>query len=102
MTCLGPKDITASDDPLEITLAKDDFTMNSKIHISIIVVRKRNRVATPMIQIDGLDSSEQAKQTVFTKFDEEGRLCVAFHAQHDEWLEEQAISYSHRISDRWS
>ena len=48
--------------------------MNSKVHISIIAVGKGGRFASPLIQIDGLDPTEQAKQTVFTWFDEQKRL----------------------------
>ena len=48
--------------------------MNSRLHISIIAVGKGNRFAAPLIQIDGLDKDEETKQTVFTWFDEDGRL----------------------------
>ena len=98
----GAKDITASDAPLKVKVGGDDFTMNSKVHISIIAVGKGNKFALPMIQIDGLDPVEQAKQTVFTWFDEKKRLCVAFHSAHDEWLEEQAISYYQRSCEQSS
>ena len=97
----GAKDITSSDAPVKISLNRDDFTMNSKIHISIIAVGKGNRFGSPIIQIDGIDGSEETKQTVFTWFDDEGRLCVAFHAEHDKWLEEQAMSYYQKNADRF-
>ena len=89
----GAKDITASDEPISIRIGKDDLTMNSQVHISIIDVGKGNRLLKPLIQIDGLDATGQGKQTVFTDFDEEGRLRVLFHAAHDEWQLEQADSY---------
>ena len=89
----GAKDITASDEPISIRLSKGDLTMNSRIHISIIDVGRGNMLLKPMVQIDGLDSTGQGKQTVFTDFDDEGRLRVYFQAAHDEWLLEQATSY---------
>ena len=98
----GAKDITASDTPVTVTLSQDDFTMNSKVHVSIIVVGKEGRYMSPIIQIDGLDPEGQENPTVFTDFDEEGKLRVLFHAQHDEWLEEQALSLYQRHSDSWS
>ena len=98
----GAKDITASDAPVTVTLSRDDFTMNSKVHISIIVVGKEGSYMSPMIQIDGLDPDGQENPTVFTDFDEEGRLQVLFHAQHDDWLEEQALSLYQHHSDIWS
>ena len=76
-----------------IRVGKDDLTMNSQVHISIIDVGKGNRLLKPLIQIDGLDATGQGKQTVFTDFDDEGRLRVFFHAAHDEWQLEQADSY---------
>ena len=94
-------DITASDAPIEISLDRDNFTMNSKVHVSIIVVGKGNKFMSPMIQIDGLDPAERAKQTVLTWFSDDGRLCVAFHAAHDNWLREQAVSYYRRYADKW-
>ena len=88
----GAKDITASDAPVTVTLG-DDFTMNSKVHVSVIAVGKGDQYMSPMIQVDGLDPTGEERQTVFTDFDEEGRLRVAFHAEHDDWLEDQAVSY---------
>ena len=87
------KDITASDTPSTATLGGSELTMNSKVHISIIEVGKGNRFLRPMIQIDGLDPREETRQTVFTWINEERRLCVAFHSEHDEWLKEQARNY---------
>lgn len=98
----GAKDITASDLPVSVTIGKDDFTMNSRAHISIIAVGKGNTYLSPLIQIDGLDPTEQARQTVFSDFDEEGRLRVFFHAEHDEWLRNQAISYFETQAHNWS
>ena len=89
----GAKDITASDDPMSVSFDRDELTMNSQIHISIIAVGKGDRFLQPMVQIDGLDPAGEPRQTVFTRFDDEGRLCVLFHAEHDEWLIEQAIAY---------
>ena len=97
----GAKDITASDDPVTVTLNRDVFTMNSNLHISIVAVGKDNRFGSPMIQVDGLDPKGQVKQTVFTWFNDEGRLCVAFHAEHDKWLQEQAMSYYERNAHDW-
>ena len=97
----GAKDITAPDTPVKVSVGHD-FTMDSKVHISIIAIGKGDRFASPIIQIDGLDRAEQAKQTVFTRFDEKGRLCVAFHAEHDQWLEQQATAYYQRHADSWS
>lgn len=98
----GAKDITSSDDPVTVTLGKGDLTMNSRVHMSIIAVRRGNKYLLPLIQIDGLDPTEQSRQTVFTDFDEEGRLRVFFNAEHDKWLEEQAISYFRRYAHKWS
>ena len=97
----GAKDITSSDAPVKISFSRDDFTMNSKIHISIIAVGKGNQFGIPMIQIDGIDGSGETKQTVFTWFDDEGRLCVFFHGEHERWLEEQAMSYYQKNADRF-
>ena len=98
----GAKDITASDAPSTLALNMQDFTMNSKIHISMIAVGKGGRYASPLIQIDGLDPAGQTKQLAFTDFDEEGRLRVFFHAEHDRWLEEQAMSYYQSHAGSWS
>ena len=100
----GAKDITASDEPVRVRFARGDLTMNSQIHMSIIAVGKGNRFLAPLIQIDGLDPAEQGHQTAYTQFDEDGRLLVLFHAEHDEWLEGRATSYykrnAHRLSSR--
>ena len=98
----GAKDITASDEPSQFEVGGRDFTMNSSVHISIIAVGKGGRFASPLIQIDGLDPAEQAKQTVFTWFNEDRRLCVAFNAAHDEWLTGEAKTYFERFADKWS
>ena len=97
----GAKDITSSDAPVKISLSKDDFTMNSKIHISIIAVGKGSRFGSPIVQIDGIDGAEETKQTVFTRFDDKGRLWVACHAENDKWLEEQAMSYYQKHADKF-
>ena len=89
----GAKDITASDEPMSVTFDKDDLTMNSHVHVSILAVGRGSRFLEPMIQVDGLDPVGNGRQTVFTDFDEEGRLQVLFHSEHDDWLEEQAMSY---------
>ena len=98
----GAKDITASDAPSTVSLKMEEFTMNSKIHISMIAVGKGGRFASPLIQIDGLDPAGQTRQLAFTDFDEEGRLRVFFHAEHDQWLEEQAMSYYQSHASSWS
>ena len=97
----GAKDITASDAPLQVSIRSSELTMNSKVHISIIAVGKADRFLAPIIQIDGLDDKEETKQTVFTWFDEDGRLAVAFHAEHERWLEEQALSYYQQHAERF-
>ncbi|GEM_PF-4328064 len=98
----GAKDITASDEPSQFEVGGPDFTMNSRVHVSIIAVGKEGRFAPPLIQIDGLGSAKQAKQTVFTWFDEDRRLCVAFNKAHDEWLTAEAKAYFDRFADKWS
>ena len=87
------KDITASDAPVSLRVGGKDFTMDSTAHVTILTVGVRNRYLAPIIQIDGLNPQSRAKPTVFTDFDEEGHLRVAFHAKHDAWLTEQATSY---------
>ena len=77
------KDITASDAPVSLRVGGKDFTMDSTAHITILTVGVGNRYLAPIIQIDGLDPKGRATPTVFTDFDEEGRLCVAFQAKHD-------------------
>ena len=98
---LGGTDLTSSRARTTITLNRDEFTMNSKYHISIIAVGKGNRFGQPLVQVDGADPDELTKQTVFTWFDDEGRLSVAFHADHDKWLEEQAMSFYSKHQDSW-
>ena len=99
----GAKDVTASDAPKKVYLDNGGLSMNWKVHISIIAVSKGNKIASsPLIQIDGLDPAEKTKQTVFTSIDEEGRLRIAFHAEHDIWLTEQAMSFYQRNADSFS
>ena len=86
------KDITASD-TRKVTINKDEFSMNSNLHISIIAVGKGNRYLAPLIQIEGLDPTKKAKQAVITNFDEKGRLWVGFELEYDEWLTELAMSH---------
>ena len=97
----GAKDITASDDPISITFRSGELTMNSRVHVSIIAVGHGNRLLHPIIQIDGLDPAEDGRQTVFTDFDDDGRLRVMFHSQHDEWLTEQVKSYYESHARHW-
>lgn len=92
----GAKDITADNAPVQITFEGGQLDMNSKIHISIIAVGKGEKMLSPIIQIDGLEDTAETKQTVFTRFEEDGRLAIAFESQHDEWLEEQAMDYYQR------
>ena len=89
----GAKDITASNYSVDVTFDRDELTMNSQVHVSILAVGRGNRFLQPIIQVDGLDPVGKGRQTVFTDFDEEGRLQVLFHSEHDDWLEEQAMSY---------
>ena len=53
----GAKDITSSDEPVSAVVGKN-LTMNSRVHMSIIAVGRGNRYSLPLIQIDGLDSTE--------------------------------------------
>ena len=96
----GAKDITSSDEPISVTIG--DLAMNSKVNMSIIGVGKGNRYVLPLIQIDGVDPTDEGRQTVFMDFDDEGRLQVFFNAEHDKWLEEQATSYFAKYAHRWS
>ena len=91
MAFFGAKDITASEVPVYIPLTKDEFTMNSKFHISIVAVRKGDRFAPPVVQIEGIIADDQSNPTVFTWFDEQGRLCTWFNSEHEKWLREQAM-----------
>ena len=97
----GARDITAVGGPWRDEIHADELTMNSQIHVSIIVVHKGNTSLPPLIQIDGLDPSGSGRQTVFTDFDDEGRLRVFFHVEHDNWVEEQVKEYygenAHRL-----
>ena len=98
----GAKDITAPDSPTFVRLGKGDLTMNSKVHISIILVGKESRYLPPMIMIEGLDPTGQVPRTVSTWFDDEGRLCVWFRADLDEWLKAEAMSYYESRAHKWS
>ena len=73
---LPPPDGTLRSRIRSPALNPDTFTMNSKLNISIIAVGQAGIVGTPMVQIDGLGPEEDARQTAFTSFDGEGRLCV--------------------------
>ena len=88
----GAKDITASNAPVTVTVAQGDFTMNSKVHISVIAVGRGERYMSPMIQVDGLDPKGEPHQTVFTDFDDDGRLTVFCRSDYDACLKEQAMS----------
>ncbi|MCY3554965.1 MAG: hypothetical protein OXH56_06535 [Gemmatimonadetes bacterium] len=96
----GAKDITSNDDSLMIAVNEDDFSMNSKLHISIIAVCKANQYLAPIVQIDGTDGQEKTMQTVITRFDDDGSLCVGFHVEHDKWIEEQVMSYYEKNKNR--
>ena len=96
----GAKDITASEVPVTIPVRKDEFTMNSKFHISMVAVGKGNRFAPPLVQIEGIQADDQSNPTAFTWFDEQGRLCTWFNSKHDEWLEEQAMILYSKYADR--
>ena len=98
----GSRDITAADGPWRMEIRGDELSMNSQLHISIIAVHKDNRYMRPLIQIDGLDPDGSARQTVFTDFDDEGRLRVLFHAEHDDWLESQAREYYSRSAHHFT
>ena len=98
----GARDITSfSSEPLRVRLDRDSFTMNSKIHISIIGVGKGGKIRSPLVLITGIDPQEQAHHTVLTWFDDEGRLSVAAHQQYDGWLQEQAMSYYRHHAAHW-
>ena len=98
----GSRDITAADGPWRTEIRGDELNMNSQVHISIIAVHKDNRYMRPLIQIDGLDPNGSARQTVFTDFDDEGRLRVFFHAEHDDWLESQVREYYSRSAHNFT
>ncbi len=90
----GAKDINSpSDAPSLVKIEQDDFTMNSKVHVSIVAVRKGNRFAPPLIMIDGIDNTKESKHIAFTWFDDAGRLVVAINSKFDDWLEQQVESY---------
>ena len=76
--------------------------MNSKVHISIVAVRKEDRYLLAMIQIEGLVSTDQVPPTVKTWFDDEGRLCVWSRADHDEWLKGEVMSFYKKRAHKWS
>ena len=90
----GAKDINSpSDAPSQFAIQRDDFTMNSKVHMSLIGVRKGNQLAPPLIVIDGIDSTEESKHMAFTWFDDVGRLVVAINSEFDHWLQQQVEAY---------
>ena len=91
----GSRDITAVG-PWSTEILGDELSMNSQLHISLIAVHKGNRYMRPLIQIDGLDQDNSGEQTVVTDFDDEGRLLVGFHAEHDDWLESQVREYYYK------
>lgn len=95
----GAKDITA-DGPWRMEIRGDELSLNSRLHISIIEVGKNNMIFPPLIQVDGLDPSGSGRQTVFTDFDSDGHLRVLFHAEHDDWLEDEVRAYYSRIIPR--
>ena len=43
------------------------------------------------------DPTGKTNRTVFTEYDEEGRLEVFFRSDHEEWLKEQAMSNYHQV-----
>lgn len=98
----GAKDITAPDSPTFVRLGKGDLTMNSKVHISIILVGRENRYLTAMIQIEGLVPTDEKPPTVTTWFDDEGRLCIWSRTDHDEWLMGEAMSFYEERAHKWS
>ena len=58
----GARDILASDEPLKYSVGGDSFTMNSKVHVSIVAVCKGTRFLAPMIQIEGVAPQSEAKK----------------------------------------
>ena len=92
----GARDILASDEPLKFSVGGDSFTMNSKVHVSIVAVRKGTRFLAPMIQIEGVDPLSEVKHTVFTDFDESGRMRVYFQARREDWLKQQSMNLYER------
>lgn len=98
----GAMDITDRRSSMAISVDREDYEMNSdNAHISIIGVKKGNFWSRPLIQVDGIDRTNDTKPTAFTWIDEEGRLCVAFHAEHDRWLEDQAMEYYRNNAHRF-
>ena len=97
----GAKDITAPDSPTFVRLGEGDLTMNSKVHISIILVGRESRYLPAMIQIEGIVPTNQMPPTVTTWFDDEGRLCIWSRADHDEWLKGEAMSFYESRAHKW-
>lgn len=86
-------DALAGDMPVSLRVGGKDFTMDSRVHVTILAVGARRRYCALLVQIDGLDPEGRSRQTAFSQFDEQGRLRVLFHAGHDAWLAEQAMFY---------
>lgn len=95
----GAKDINlTSGVPLCVEISRDDFTMDSKIHISIVAVLKGNKAAAPLIVIDGIDGSKESEHLGFSRFDHAGRVVVAINSEFDDWLEQEVKSYCSKIN----
>lgn len=93
LSFFAARDITASGDPEYITLGGPDFTMNSRVHVVVTAVLKDGRFRSPVIYVDGLDPNQPAEpRTVFTWFDDEGRLATWFRKDFDDWITERILN----------
>ena len=97
----GAKDITASDEPVSIKVGGAGFSMNSSAHLSIIAIRKGSRQVAPLVQVEVADPAGTREPRARTLIGDDGRLLFAFHAKHDEYLQEQAMEYYREWSHRF-
>ena len=93
LSFFAARDITASGDPVSIAVGGPDFTMNSRVHVVVTAVVKDGRFGSPVIFVDGLGPNQPSEpRTVFTRFDDEGRLAIFLNAEFDNWLTEQILA----------
>ena len=94
LSFFAARDIIVSGGSESITVGGADFTMNSEVHVVVTAVLKDGRFQSPLIYVDGLDPKpgSDARATVFTQFDDEGRLAILINADFDKWLTERILS----------
>ena len=93
LSFFAARDITASGGPDYITVGGADFTMNSRVHVVVTAVLKDSRFRSPLIYVDRLDPNQFAPpRTVFTQFDDNGRLAILINTEFDNWTTEQILS----------